>query len=68
MTPSEDSHYKEQVDKIADTVGAGDSFSAALIIGFLEKKALKDIHRRAARVAGYVCTQNGATPNLPESM
>ncbi len=51
--------------KIVDTVGAGDSFSAALAVGLLMKKDLDEVHRFAADVAGYVCSQPGAMPFLP---
>lgn len=51
-----------------DTVGAGDAFSAALIMGILDRVSLSESHRRAARVAAYVCTQRGAVPSLPEGL
>jgi fructokinase len=50
---------------IADTVGAGDAFTAALVMGLLNQFALEDIHRIAADVASFVCSQPGATPVLP---
>lgn len=51
---------------VVDTVGAGDSFTAILVAGLLFEKPLKEIHKRATEVAAYVCTQQGATPKLPE--
>jgi fructokinase len=51
---------------IVDTVGAGDSFTAALVMGLLHEMPLEQIHRVASEVAGYVCSQPGATPLLPE--
>jgi fructokinase len=51
---------------VKDTVGAGDAFTAALALGVLAGKPLDSINRRANRVAQYVCTQEGATPPLPE--
>jgi fructokinase len=53
---------------IASTVGAGDSFTATAIMGYLNKKSLEEINRRANEVAAYVCTQTGAVPTLPESL
>lgn len=50
--------------KIVDTVGAGDSFTAALCIGLLQKLPLAEINRRACQVASFVCSQAGATPQL----
>lgn len=53
---------------IADTVGAGDSFTAALTIGFLNHWAIEKIGERATRVAAYVCSQSGATPDFPSAL
>jgi len=50
---------------ITDTVGAGDAFTAALVMGLLHQFDLHDIHRIAADVANFVCCQPGATPVLP---
>ncbi len=50
---------------IADTVGAGDSFTAAMIAGILSGKKLAEVHQLAIDVSAYVCTQAGATPALP---
>jgi fructokinase len=53
---------------IASTVGAGDSFTAAAIMGYLQHKELSKINRHANAVASYVCTQTGAVPMLPEKL
>jgi fructokinase len=50
---------------VADTVGAGDAFTAALALGLVADQPLSEIHRRASRIAAYVCTQKGATPGIP---
>lgn len=50
---------------VVDTVGAGDSFTAALTLGLLANVDLDSIIDRASRVAAYVCSQSGATPELP---
>jgi fructokinase len=54
--------------KIADTVGAGDAFAAALAINLMKGTGLKAAHQNAAMVSAYVCTQHGATPVLPASI
>lgn len=54
--------------KIADTVGAGDSFTAALLAGTLNGLDLKTVHALATEVSAYVCSQPGATPVLPADL
>jgi fructokinase len=53
---------------VVDTVGAGDAFTAAMAIGVLRELSLQALHRWASDVAAYVCTQAGATPELPASL
>jgi fructokinase len=52
----------------ADTVGAGDAFTAALVAGMLKKKGWDEIGGRANRIAGYVCSRKGAWPELPAEL
>ena len=54
--------------QVADTVGAGDSFTAIFIAGILKGIPLKEIHRKATEIAAYVCTQKGATPKLARNI
>jgi fructokinase len=51
---------------VKDTVGAGDAFTAALAVAVLAGTPLDAINRRANQVARYVCSCEGATPQLPE--
>ena len=51
---------------VRDTVGAGDSFAAAFVLGMLAQWSLPAIHERASEVAAFVCSQTGPTPPLPE--
>jgi fructokinase len=51
--------------KVVDTVGAGDSFTAALVLGLLHQMDLDEINSIANEVARFVCSQPGATPTLP---
>jgi fructokinase len=53
---------------VVDTVGAGDAFTAALVMGFLRRLPLDTINRHANAVASFVCSQKGATPVLPTSL
>lgn len=50
---------------VADTVGAGDSFTAAFIANILKGKSVVEAHRKAVETSAYVCTQPGAMPVLP---
>jgi fructokinase len=54
--------------QVVDSVGAGDAFTAALILGLLGGLPPEDVLRRAVEVAAFVCTQPGATPLLPERL
>ena len=53
---------------VADTVGAGDAFTAALLVGILTGRSMDEVNRRANAVAAYVCSQVGATPPLPREL
>lgn len=54
--------------QVVDTIGAGDAFSAALLMGLVRKKSLNLIHEQATKVSAYVCSQYGATPQLPRKL
>jgi fructokinase len=54
--------------EVVDTVGAGDAFTAALVLGLLQKKELDEINALASEVARYVCSCAGATPPLPKTI
>ena len=54
--------------KVADTVGAGDSFTGAFVAALLCGKDIKKAHALAVEVSAYVCTQNGAMPELPDEI
>lgn len=53
---------------VVNTVGAGDAFTAALVLGRLDQRPLAEINEWANRVAAFVCSQPGATPHFPESL
>lgn len=50
---------------VADTVGAGDSFTGTLCASLLKGLSVNEAHRRAVEVSAYVCTQTGAMPEIP---
>jgi fructokinase len=54
--------------QVADTVGAGDAFFAALIAGFLGGIPWPETLARANRRGGYVAGQHGATPEMPKDI
>lgn len=52
--------------EVADTVGAGDSFTATFTSSIIKGLPVAEAHRRAVEVSAFVCTQHGAMPVLPE--
>lgn len=54
--------------KVADTVGAGDSFTGSFCAAILYGKSVAEAHQLAVEVSAYVCTQNGAMPVLPQEV
>ncbi len=68
ITTEEDSFYEAEDVEVVDAVGAGDAFTGAMVMGLLNKSPLKAIHKHASRVADYVCTQKGATPEIPDDL
>jgi len=54
--------------KVTDTVGAGDAFSAALLVGVLAGRSMDAVSRHANAVAAYVCSKPGATPAIPKDL
>ena len=48
---------------VVDTVGAGDSFTAAFVASLLQGGSIAEAPRRAVDVAAFVCTRPGAMPS-----
>lgn len=67
VTPSEVIDQSGIPTQVRDTVGAGDSFTAALIVGLLQKEALSSIASKACTLAADVCAQSGAVPEITNS-
>jgi fructokinase len=53
---------------VKDTIGAGDSFTAAVTMGMLLGWDIDRISEVANRVAAFVCSCEGGTPQLPEEL
>lgn len=54
--------------QICDTVGAGDSFTATVVMGLLKGWPLEAISTAANEVAAYVCSCDGAVPPMPDRL
>ncbi len=65
FTPGEISFVETPKVEVADTVGAGDSFTATFVAAILKGKKVSDAHKLAVEASAYVCTQNGAMPIFP---
>ena len=68
MTPEEISEQQGTKIEVVDTIGAGDSFTAAVTIGYLQQRALAEIHAKANELAAFVCSRRGAMVNIPEKL
>ena len=68
FTPGHVSFQETPKVKVADTVGAGDSFTGSFVGSILNGKSVPEAHRTAVQVSAYVCTQNGAMPTYPEEL
>lgn len=68
FTPGRVSFQPTPVVEVADTVGAGDSFTAAFIASILQGKSVEEAHSKAVQVSAFVCTHRGAMPVLPEDL
>lgn len=68
FTPGNVSFQPTPKVEVADTVGAGDSFTAAFISSILKGKSVQEAHSRAVQTSAYVCTRKGAMPILPAEL
>lgn len=68
FTPGNVSFQPTPKVEVADTVGAGDSFTAAFIASILKGKSVAEAHNCAVQTSAYVCTQQGAMPILPSEL
>lgn len=56
------SFFKPTEEKIIDTLGAGDAFSAILCLGYLHNTDLDELNKLANNFALKICQINGAIP------
>ena len=68
FTPGNVSFLPTPTVEVADTVGAGDSFTAAFIASILKGKSVAEAHHKAVATSAFVCTQQGAMPILPKNL
>ena len=68
FTPGNVSFQPTPKVEVADTVGAGDSFTAAVIANIHKGRSVAEAHSCAVRTSAYVCTRPGAMPILPADL
>ena len=68
FTPGNVSFQPTPKVEVADTVGAGDSFTAAFIASLLKGTSVTEAHALAVRTSAFVCTRKGAMPELPPDL
>lgn len=57
-------HPGVQVTSLQDTIGAGDAFTASVLISMLAGEDLNTINSKANEIAALVCSHRGAMPLL----
>ena len=68
ITKNDISFQPTPLVEVADTVGAGDSFTAGFVASLLSGKNISEAHKIAVEVSAFICTQHGAMPQLPDSI
>jgi fructokinase len=64
----EKSFIKSPVVKVKDTVGAGDSFTAALMVSLLNGFPLSECHSLAVDISAFLCENEGAMPEYSKEL
>jgi fructokinase len=64
----EKSFFKTPVVKVKDTIGAGDSFTAALMVSLLNGDTLSKSHALAVDISAFVCENDGAMPEYTKEL
>ena len=68
FAPGSKSFQETPKVEVADTGGAGDSFTGTFCACILKGMTIAEAHKRAVEVSAYVCTQHGAMPTLPPEL
>lgn len=68
MTPDQESRCPALPTTVVDTVGAGDAFTATLVMDCLHGVPLAEINQHANAVASFICSQAGAVAPLPPEL
>lgn len=68
ISPAEESERPAVPAVVVDTVGAGDAFTATLVFDFLGGLPLGAINAHANAVASFICSQPGATAQIPHNL
>lgn len=68
FTPGHVSFQSTPRVEVADTVGAGDSFTGAFIAAIIKGKSIEEAHSLAVRTSAFVCTKYGAMPVVPPTL
>ncbi len=68
LSPGASSFAAPSAVSVVSTVGAGDAFTAAVVVGLLNGDPLDLINRRANALAAFVCSKHGAVPPLPAEL
>jgi len=64
----EKSFIKSPAVKVKDTVGAGDSFTAALMVSLLNGYKLSECHSIAVDISAFLCENEGAMPEYSNEL
>ncbi len=68
VTADETSEHAGFPCQVADTIGAGDAFTAAVTLGLLKGLPLAQINHQANYLASTVCQQAGAMNDIPKEV
>jgi len=67
ISDTEADHQPIIKTKVIDTIGAGDSFLAGLVVGLLGEMPMRQAHKQACDVSSFVCGHKGAMIPLEKS-